>query len=105
MLNFAEQTGSGAVIFVWSFLNICVTRKYINKVTNIIPSITGFAACKQNGDRRLTIDDEQSAVRELLTISQDNGAGTGTKRKGETLITEEWFGIVLCHGPCGGWCP
>jgi hypothetical protein len=30
MLNFAEQTGSGAVIFVWSFLIITLIWKYIN---------------------------------------------------------------------------
>eukprot|EP00978_Attheya_sp_CCMP212_P003163 scaffold6570_cov51-Attheya_sp.AAC.2 len=29
MLNFAEQTGSGAVIFVWSFLNKGELSKYI----------------------------------------------------------------------------
>ena len=30
MLNFAEQTGSGAVIVVWSFLNVMGKNKYIN---------------------------------------------------------------------------
>jgi hypothetical protein len=29
MLNFAEQTGSGAVIFVWSFLKFSDTSLYI----------------------------------------------------------------------------
>eukprot|EP00978_Attheya_sp_CCMP212_P004449 scaffold9714_cov49-Attheya_sp.AAC.1 len=33
MLNFAEQTGSGAVIFVWSFLIFCDTSLYINSYT------------------------------------------------------------------------
>jgi hypothetical protein len=33
MLNFAEQTGSGAVIVVWSFLKISVAPKYINTQT------------------------------------------------------------------------
>ena len=30
MLNFAEQTGSGAVIVVWSFLSLLGKNKYIN---------------------------------------------------------------------------
>ena len=30
MLNFAEQTGSGAVIFVWSFLTTRMNLTYIN---------------------------------------------------------------------------
>jgi hypothetical protein len=30
MLNFAEQTGSGAVIFVWSFLIFCEILLYLN---------------------------------------------------------------------------
>eukprot|EP00978_Attheya_sp_CCMP212_P018200 scaffold49502_cov53-Attheya_sp.AAC.1 len=30
MLNFAEQTGSGAVIFVWSFLFVSDISLYIN---------------------------------------------------------------------------
>ena len=32
MLNFAEQTGSGAVIFVWSFLFVTTYFIYINKL-------------------------------------------------------------------------
>ena len=34
MLNFAEQTGSGAVIVVWSFLIVLVKIKYINPSYN-----------------------------------------------------------------------
>ena len=30
MLNFAEQTGSGAVMIVWSFLSMCIILKYMN---------------------------------------------------------------------------
>ena len=33
MLNFAEQTGSGAVTVVWSFLTTKVNRNYINTFT------------------------------------------------------------------------
>ena len=35
MLNFAEQTGSGAVMIVWSFLLLVVWLKYINLVTKL----------------------------------------------------------------------
>ena len=35
MLDFAEQTGSGIVIMVWSFLNLQLLRKYKNSANDI----------------------------------------------------------------------
>ena len=45
MLNFAEQTGSGAVMIVWSFLTLLLTLLYLNisHTTTIHPNFNCVA--------------------------------------------------------------
>ena len=50
MLNFAEQTGSGAVTVVWSFLSVEVQRNNIKLLNYDIVTPFSFCSMKNNDD-------------------------------------------------------
>ena len=70
MLNFAERTGCGAVIFVWSFLLHTRNLMYINTLYIYEEEIASFVLSNRAEETKHRIVEKYFFYNELLFIVQ-----------------------------------